>query len=311
MSEPIHLKHKQPEIVPDRIGISYSGGGALVVVELGIARAFVKLGIVPAVITGVSAGSLAGAAHALDPVGGKGIDMAADILANHVTNDLLGLTAVRVFGRLLTERKHIKSLGDDAPIGPFINDGIKRLFNVDNVTIGYFASPRPRLLILASDVQNQESVIFPDDVPLIDAVVASTSIPGVFPWRTMNISGTDRLLVDGGVVMNQPLSNLVEQGCGTIYACAVGSTEPLPPPQHALDNAMRAVNLAMHQSTKLEEAYVQLIFQNLGQGVVHHIHPIVNYLDGSNFDFNADMVDKVMADAEAQTIKWLTEPHQE
>jgi predicted acylesterase/phospholipase RssA len=310
MAEPIRLAGKQPDVDPTRVGISYSGGGALVVIELGIASAFVKLGIVPAVISGVSAGSLAGAAHALDPVGGTGIRLAADILAHHVSNGRLGLTPFHVLGRLLVEREHIRSLGDNATIGPLVTAALKRTFGVDDVTIAAFGPPeRPKLLIIATDVENRESVLFPDDCPLIDALVASSAIPGVFPWRTVSIAGEDRVLVDGGLVMNQPLSNLVEQGCGTIYACAVGPTDPLPPPKNALDNAMRAVHLAMHQATKLEEAYVQLVFKGLGKGTVQHIHPIINYLGGDTFDFTPDLVERAMADAEKQTIDWLTKPH--
>jgi len=304
VAEDIHLKGKDPEVDRAKIGISYSGGGALVVVEMGIASAFVKLGIVPSVITGVSAGALAGAAHALDPIGGRWIRLAVDILS-HVSNNLLGLTPVHVLGRLLIEREHITGLGDNATIRPLIVAGVKREFGLDNVTMGYFKPPdRPLLMILATDIQNREAVWFPDSTPLEDAVVASSSIPGVFPWRTLNIDGRERLLADGGVVMNQPLSNLVEQGCGTLYVCAVGSTQPFGPPKNALDNAIRTINLAMHQATKLEEDYVAVKLN--GKGDVHHIHPVINTISGDNFDFTPQMITDVMADAEAQTIKWLS-----
>jgi predicted acylesterase/phospholipase RssA len=304
VAEDIHLKGKEPEVDRDKVGISYSGGGALVLVELGIARAFVSLGIRPAVITGVSAGALAGAAHALDPVGGRGIRLAADILA-HVSNSLLGLTPVHVLGRLVVEREHITSLGDNATIGPLITAGLKREFGLDNVTIGYFKPPdRPTLMILATDILNRLAVWFPDSTALEDAVVASSSIPGVFPWRKLVVDGQERYLADGGVVMNQPLSNLVEQGCGTLYVCAVGSTQPFAPPRNALENAFRSINLSMHQSMKLEEDYVAIKLN--GKGVVHHIHPIINDISGDNFDFTPQMIEDVMADAEAQTIKWLS-----
>lgn len=46
-----------PEVDRDRVGISYSGGGPLVLVELGCVRAFVECGIRPAAIVGVSAGA--------------------------------------------------------------------------------------------------------------------------------------------------------------------------------------------------------------------------------------------------------------
>src|SRR5262249_47925578 len=69
-----------------RVGISYSGGGALLLVELGIALAFVDLGIRPYAIAGVSAGAITAAAHAIDPIEGRGILAAAkglELVDNH------------------------------------------------------------------------------------------------------------------------------------------------------------------------------------------------------------------------------------
>jgi predicted acylesterase/phospholipase RssA len=303
--DPIRLKDGPPEVDPNRIGISYSGGGALVVIELGIASAFIKQGIVPAVITGASAGSLAGTAHALDPVDGKGVQLAAEILG-HVSNQLFGLTPWSIFGRLLLERENTVSLGDQAPVGPRITAGLSRIFGLDNVTVGHFQPPLPKLMIATTDAETREGVWLPDDIRIEDAVIASSSIPGIFPWRTMTIDGQPRILVDGGVVSNQPLSNLVDQKCGTIYACAVGPVSALPPPKNALDNAMRAIDLAMHQATKLEEAYVQC--KLAGNGKVHHIHPLMDTVSGSNFDFTPELVASVMAEAEAQTLRWLNQP---
>ncbi len=306
MSDPIYLKGVQLSVDPHRIGISYSGGGPLVLVELGVARAFVRRGIVPAVIAGASAGALAGAAHALDPIGGKGIQLAADLLGR-VSNKLLGLHVFPITARAIFERERIRGLGDNAPIGHLIKAGLKEKLGLLDVTIGYFRPPdRPKLLILATDVVNRGAVWFPDETPLEEALIASSAIPGIFPWRKVMVKAKVLLLADGGVVMNQPLSILVEQGCGTLYACRVGSTAPLDPPQNALDNAIRAVNLAMHQATKLEEEYVRL---RLGEtGAVHHIHPEM-VVPSDNFDFTPEIVRDVMAEAEAKTLAWLAEDH--
>src|SRR5881398_1921251 len=88
---PPQLQQVPPDLREDRVGISYSGGGALLLVELGIAQAFVELKIVPAAIAGVSAGAIAGAAHALDPVNGAGIKAAAEALLT-LSDMKLGLT---------------------------------------------------------------------------------------------------------------------------------------------------------------------------------------------------------------------------
>jgi NTE family protein len=306
VAEPIHLKDVQPAVDPSRIGISYSGGGSLVIVELGIARAFVKKGIVPVVITGASAGALAGAAHALDPLTGKGIELAAEICESF-SNSKLGLDPLHIALRVLRERTHLKGLGDNSAFGVPLREALRRELHLESVTIGHFRPPdRPKLMIVATDVVSRNAVWFPDETPLEDALIASTAIPGVFPWHNVTVNGLNLILVDGGVVMNQPLSNLVEQGCGTLYACAVGSIGPLAPPQNLLENALRSVNLAMHQATKLEEDYVRL---KLGTtGAVHHIHPEI-FVPANNFDFTPAIVRSVMAEAEAKTLAWLDENH--
>src|SRR5207237_7384966 len=99
---------------PALIGISYSGGGPLLAVELGIARAFVLEGIKPAFITGVSAGAIAGAAHALDVENGWGIDRTVDQLGS-VTNNTLELDFGDFLGRAITQREHLRSIGNNAP----------------------------------------------------------------------------------------------------------------------------------------------------------------------------------------------------
>ena len=308
MADPIVLKDAQPTVDPNRIGISYSGGGPLVIVELGIARAFVKKGIVPAVITGASAGALAGAAHAIDPLGGKGIEIATEI-CGMFSNSKLGLDAVHVALKVVRERWGLTGLGDNSAFGPPLTDALKRELHLENVTIGHFRPPdRPMLMIVATDVVQKRGIWFPDETPLDQALVASTAIPGIFPWREMTVGGERLFLADGGVVMNQPLSNLVEQGCGTIYACAVGSTGPLAPPKNLIDNALRAVNLAMHQATKLEEDYVRLKLAGIGS--VRHIHPEVP-VPANNFDFTPEIVRSVVAEAEAKTLAWLSENHPE
>jgi predicted acylesterase/phospholipase RssA len=307
MAEPIRLQGRTPEVDPQKIGISYSGGGPLVIVELGIARAFVQKGIVPAAIAGASAGALAGFAHALDVRAGTGVALAAELLA-HVSNALLGLDPFHVLGRLLVEREAIKSLGDNAVIGPLVREGLTRVMGLDGVTTRTFVPPAyPKLLIATTDVQRGTSVWFSDDtpaeaVPVEEALIASSAIPGVFPWRVERLGGADVLLADGGVVDNQPLSKLVEQGCGTLYACAVGPTAALPPPANGLDNAFRVTNLMTRQCTKLEEDYVRLKLGHRGR--VYHIHPIVDF-PIHEFDFSPGLIQQVMDDATAKTLDWL------
>src|SRR6266851_1053081 len=76
------LQQQTPQPEKAAIGISYSGGGPLFLVELGIAKAFTDLGVKPKAIAGVSAGSIAATAHALDTShAARGIIAAAEAVA--------------------------------------------------------------------------------------------------------------------------------------------------------------------------------------------------------------------------------------
>lgn len=307
MSEPIKLARVEaPDVDKGRIGISYSGGGPLVLVELGCAKAFIECGIRPVAIAGVSAGALAGTAHALDPIGGEGVDLACELLAD-IHRQTLSLTWGAIALRLLRMRTKLVSLGDNAPIGPRVTDGIRRRFGLEDVTVGTFAERGlPRLMIAATDRLNGESYWFPNDTPLADALVASSAIPAVFPWVTMDRDDEHRVLVDGGVVNNQPISQLViEERCGTLFVCAVGPPMPAPMPTNLINNAIPSVDLMMHQAMKLEEELVRL---KLGdRGVVHHIHPPVT-VEVRRYEFTAQIIQAVVEEARRLTVDWLNGP---
>jgi predicted acylesterase/phospholipase RssA len=132
---------------------------------------------------------------------------------------------------------------------------------------------------------------------LTDALVASSAIPGIFPWQALPVKKAGKsgrtAVVDGGVCTNQPISKLaMENRCGTILACAVGYFgEQLAWPRDAVDNAVQCLNLMSHQASKLEEDYVRLKMD--GSGVVHHIHPQVT-APPTSFDFTPELVKKIV-----------------
>jgi NTE family protein len=78
--------------------------------------------------------------------------------------------------------------------------------------------------------------------PTIDAVLASAAIPGVFPA----VPWASRILVDGGVVNNAPISHAVELGAEQIYVLMAVGTAPLTRAPHgALASAVAAVSHAI------------------------------------------------------------------
>ena len=307
-----YLTNVPPDVDEDRVGISYSGGGPLLLIELGIAQAFVDLKIVPVAIAGVSAGAIAGTAHALDPTGGAGIEAAAKALLT-VSDHKLGLTkaeiVAKVLSSLLSAQKLPSGLGDNAPVHDMVEGAFKEVTGRPRLIVGDFGKDsRTKLYIGATDRHQCERYWFPDSAEVARALVASSAIPGVFPPCRMTVSGNDGLFIDGGVAQNQPLSKLVlDEKCGTLYACAVGyDGEAMRDPADALDNALSSVSIITHESSRLEQAYVECKFAQAGKGKVYHIHP-----DGpfaiTSFNFTESLIRDVIDLACRQTKAWITE----
>lgn len=313
MPKPL-LQEVAPTVDENLVGISYSGGGPMFLIELGIAQAFVDLNIIPAAIAGVSAGAIAGTAHAFDPVKGDGIKAAAKALLM-LSNRRLGLTkwrmALRVLASLLSRRQLPDSLADNGPLQPIIEGVFRELAQEPGLTLGDFGKDgRPALFIGATDRLTGERCWFPNSVQVADALVASSAIPGVFPPHRMNVDGQDRVFVDGAVVQNQPLSQLVlEANCGTLYACAVGyDGDRLAAPTDALDNVLKCVVINAHAFSRLEQGYVELKFQAAGKGAVHHLHPEGPF-EVNDFNFTPDLIQSVMSTACEQTKSAIHEYH--
>jgi NTE family protein len=296
------------EVDPDQIGISYSGGGPLLPIELGIARAFVNKKIYPEVITGVSAGAIAAAAHALDIYNGTGIDRVVEHLGT-VTNAWLHLDALDFGREAVIRREHLPSIGDNAGIGEMLMAVLDECYQINDISFGAFGSPltpaaksSPKLFICATDLVGQKPYWFGDSEPLRTALIASSAIPGVFPWVEYDGPNGTIFLVDGGVVRNQPLTNLAEQGCGRIYACSVGGTPIQTAPSNLIDNFFRAINLTMHQCMRLEEEGLRP--RICPQGKVIHIHPETT-IPLPDFNFTPDLVRRVVDEARQLTEDWL------
>ena len=95
--------------------------------------------------------------------------------------------------------------------------------------------------VLAADLLSGEEVLLSEG-PTIEAVLASAAIPGVFP----GIPWASRLLADGGIVNNAPISHAVELGAEQVYVLMAVGTGPLGrAPRGALASAVAAVSHAI------------------------------------------------------------------
>jgi NTE family protein len=91
-----------------------------------------------------------------------------------------------------------------------------------NVQIGRLEEADLPLHVVATDVMSGQEVLLSSGAAL-DAVLASAAIPGVFP----PVSWESRLLMDGGIVNNTPISHAVNLGADRIFVLHALATAPL------------------------------------------------------------------------------------
>jgi NTE family protein len=95
----------------------------------------------------------------------------------------------------------------------------------------------------------------------LDAILAACSIPGILPPVTIG----DKLLIDGGVVNNTPISVAVELGAERIYVLPTQDPHARPdPPRTALDAAIYGLGLLVGSRFAVDIARYQ-----------HHVELIV------------------------------------
>jgi NTE family protein len=122
-----------------------------------------------------------------------------------------------------------------------VSSGPLRRLLARHVEIDQLEDAPVDLHVLAADLMSGEEVLLSKG-PAIDAVLASASIPGVFP----GVPWASRILVDGGIVNNAPISHAVELGAEHVYVLMAVGTRPLGRAPHgALASAIAAVSHAV------------------------------------------------------------------
>ncbi|USX53256.1 patatin-like phospholipase family protein [Lentzea sp. HUAS12] len=144
----------------------------------------------------------------------------------------------------------------------------------------------------STDVLSGEEVLLSSG-NAVDAVLASTAIPGVFP--PVRLDG--RYLVDGGAVNNAPVSHAVALGADQVwvlptgYACALTS-----PPRSALGIALQALTLLVNHRLEVDvERYRDVV----GLRVVPSLCPL--WVSPADFSRARELIDA----AYASTRDWL------
>jgi NTE family protein len=223
-----------------RTAFVLAGGASLGAMQVGMLRALYERGIVPDLLVGTSAGALNAAFVASRPQTVATAEELAHVWRGLRRDDIFPINPRALIGGLTNQRDHLVP-----------DVGVRRLAtrHLQFERLEHSGIP---LHLVAFDLLTAEEVCLSEGSAL-DAVLAAAAIPGVLP----PVRHGDRLLVDGGVVNNTPISHAVELGAERIYVLA--TDDPLAralavAPRGALDAAVHAFTLLVGARLEAELA---------------------------------------------------------
>jgi NTE family protein len=208
-----------------KVAVVLSGGGNRGVAQLGMLRALVGAGVRPDVVIGTSVGSLNGAAFARDP---------SDAGLDDLESVWLGLSREQLFAdSRLTRAWRLASRASFM----FGNEGLAEV--IDGFGVDDFSELAVPLRVIACDLRTGAEAVFASG-PLEPALLASCALPGVYA----PVEHDGRLLVDGGVINNVPVSHALAGPTDQVYVCDTSADLEAQVPRSAIEVIMRSFAIA-------------------------------------------------------------------
>lgn len=205
-----------------KIGLALGGGAVLGAVHVGVLKALEVENINIKAICGTSAGAIVAALYAF----GKTPQEIKKIVVEFEWKKLSSLTLSK-YGLLSNEK-----------IGEIIKHNIgNKNFEDANIPLG----------MIATDITTGEKVIL-DKGSVADAVVASTCIPGIF----IPVEIEERLLVDGGIVENVPLSCLKEKDVDFLIGVDLVPERSYKKPENVIEVLYNSFNFLVKLNKKAQ-----------------------------------------------------------
>ena len=214
-----------------KVGLALGGGAVLGAAHIGVLKALEEREIPLHCISGTSIGALVGALYAFDVP----VEKIGEIAKSMRFMDISSLSLSR-FGILSNE-----------PVAEVLKKHIGKDANIEDA--------RLPLAVVATDIGNGERVVFRSG-RLSQAVMASTCVPGVFA----PVEWDGRLLVDGGLVENVPVSPLKAMGAVTRVGLDLNANRRYSKPEDIFDVVANGIDIAIDHSARIQgsEAEVRI-----------------------------------------------------
>lgn len=216
------------------LGYALSGGGAKGFAHLGALKVLEKCGLKPDVIAGTSAGALAGVFYA----------------DGYHPDEILELFRKREF------REFVEFT---IPKSGFLKSTGLHGFLKKNLRARRFEELQIPFCAVATDWNRARTVTFSNGDNLVDAVVASCSVPVVF--YPQYIHGIP--YVDGGLLKNFPVS-VVRKRCKYVIGVNVSLMIPAADKYNIRTMAERTFNLMSNSNTLFDKTYCDILIETKG-----------------------------------------------
>jgi len=220
--------------------LALSGGGVRGFAHMGALRALREAGVPIVAVAGSSAGAYVAAVYALD------LPLEVEPLLQHVIDRKLAdlfmqsgnrlMRLARIQARLF---KAFRSTAiDDAER---LREGLLEFYG--NARIEELAFP---IALNAADLNTGEVVVLREG-PLVDAILASSAIPGVFP----PVPWGGRLLVDGDIVEKVPVTAARTLGAGPVVGLDASNPVRLHKPHNSFEVMLMASEASIRRLKRL------------------------------------------------------------
>lgn len=262
------------------------GGGLRGAAEVGMAKALAADGIQPALFVGASVGSINGAVLASAPIRESTMRL-AEMWETMAVSAVFSESLLSRARNLVNHWTHLHS-----------NEPLKRLIE-KWVPYSRLEDAYAPFQCVAACIETSAEHWFTDG-PVVDAVLASSALPGVLP--PVEVAG--RHYIDGGVVNSIPVSRAIELGATEIYVLHVGHIDdPLEVPRHPWDVAMVSFEITRRHRFHRE-------LEVLRDGVAVHVLPTGKppgrFNDVAKLRYSDDTSIRAQIDtAEQATRAWL------
>ncbi len=214
-----------------RLGLSLSGGAMRGLAHIGVLQALEDNNIRTDYISGTSIGSFAAALYAF------GIPM------NEIRRVGKSITPIKI-SKLKLSRYAL-----------FSNEELGRLIQAKIGRSKIEESLIP-LAIIAVDIATGEKVVLRKG-EVAPAVMASNAVPGLY--RPIYIDG--RMMVDGGIAEDVPISPLKPMGADVIVAVNLSAERQYKTPNDIIDIIFNAIEIAINENTKFQVRQADVIIE--------------------------------------------------